>query len=289
VHITLETPYKLDARLVPKTRKEYQDDILERRRWNDGGQGTLIREPPAPDGHPLPRVIIDVTRVRGAHRKDELQRELRRSMWIKVVDCYRLGAYLNQKLRGKTMVTAELSAKGKVTRARLTTTTLDDPHVAQCLPIALKALPLPKARSISTATVEIQIGAGDDPMPPPPSALTPGPGSLGPDAVLAVLTEAVPKLEACYRGALDYAPELWGRIAIRLHVTRSGQVDEAFQTESRFPDEGMLRCVLKQARTLAFPAPAGGDLRIVAPVRFSTERVSPAGVQASGVQGDSLP
>jgi hypothetical protein len=54
-----------------------------------------------------------------------------------------------------------------------------------------------------------------------------------------------------------------------LHVTPSGKVDEAFEVESRFPDESAARCVLREARALEFPPPQGGDVRIVVPLRFA--------------------
>ena len=83
---------------------------------------------------------------------------------------------------------------------------------------------------------------------------------------------ALPTFEACYQAALGYAPELWGRLGIRFHVTEKGQTDEAFEVESQFPDERVTLCVLRAARKLRFPRPSGGDLRFVVPLRFRTER-----------------
>jgi hypothetical protein len=78
----------------------------------------------------------------------------------------------------------------------------------------------------------------------------------------------VPALEVCYQRALLYRPELWGRIVLRLHVTETGKVDEAFETESRFPEGPTLRCILGRARELHLPRPSGGDLRLVVPLRL---------------------
>ncbi len=82
---------------------------------------------------------------------------------------------------------------------------------------------------------------------------------------------ALPTFEACYRPALAYAPKLWGRLGVRFHQTDKGKVDEAFEAESRFPDERVTLCVLRAARALAFPKPAGGEVRFVVPLRFSTD------------------
>jgi hypothetical protein len=78
--------------------------------------------------------------------------------------------------------------------------------------------------------------------------------------------------EGCYRAALEYAPELWGRVPIRFHVTRKGLVDEAFDDGGRLPDARLRQCILRAARKLQFPAPRGGDLRFVVPLRMSTDR-----------------
>jgi hypothetical protein len=83
-----------------------------------------------------------------------------------------------------------------------------------------------------------------------------------------VIEAAQPVLQACYEPALAYAPGLWGRLGVRFHVTDHGKTDEAFEVESRFPDERVTLCVLRAARKLSFPTPAGGDIRFVVPLRF---------------------
>ena len=120
--------------------------------------------------------------------------------------------------------------------------------------------------------MELQIGHGDEPVPPPPAHVVPGEGEIPPEAIRAVVLGALPAFEACYRPALEYAPELWGRLGIRFHVSEDGKTDEAFEVESRFPDERVSLCVLRAARKLRFPAPVGGDLRFIVPLRFRSDR-----------------
>jgi outer membrane biosynthesis protein TonB len=186
-----------------------------------------------------------------------------------VIGCYRLGAYKNQTLKGKTTVRFQVSRAGKVSRAAATGSTLADKDVVACLAREVNSLTAPRAKAGSTATATIQIYPGDDPMPPPESAIKAGPGMLSPAEIQRVMTAALPRFEACYKTSLEAFPELWGRLAVRFHVTASGKVDEAFEVESRFPDERAARCVLREARALEFPPPAGGDLRFIAPLRLS--------------------
>jgi hypothetical protein len=230
--------------------------------------GDLIAEVPPPDEHPMPRVIIDVTRAAGPHSKADVQRLARRNYWIRVIGCYSLGAYKDQKLRGKTAVSFAISPAGKIESTRTVSTTLADAAVATCLSDDLKDLEMPKAKGRTAVGAEIQIGPGDEPMPPPKDVLKPGDGVVDLEAARAAVALAAPSFEACYARAMLYAPELWGRIAIRFHVSEKGKLDEAFETESRFPDEAVTRCVLHHARELRFAKPQGGDVRFVVPLRL---------------------
>jgi hypothetical protein len=198
-------------------------------------------------------------------------------LWGKVVECYGLGAYKNQKLRGTSTVAFKLTRAGKVIAPRAQRSTLQAPEVLSCLTEKTKLLLLPKARAPSQVTVEVQVGPGDEPIPPPPRLITPGTGTLPEEVIHGVVIAALPSFEACYRPALSYAPELWGRLGIRFHLTDSGKLDEAFEVESRFPDERVTLCVLHAARALKFPKPAGGEMRFIVPLRFWSDRAPVSG------------
>jgi hypothetical protein len=277
--ITLEPPYKLGERAAVAGAEDASTQE-ERARWNRGDRGSPANAsaegapgadlpPSQPESHPHPRVIIEIARVKGPHQARAIERAARQALWGKVIGCYRLGAYKDQTLKGKTTVRFQVSRAGKVSRVTAAGSTLPDKDVVACLAREVNSLTAPKAKAGSTATATIQIYPGDDPMPPPESAIKAGPGALSPGDIQRVITAAIPRFEACYKASLANFPELWGRLAIRLHVTASGKVDEAFEVESRFPDERAARCVLREARSLEFPPPEGGDLRFIAPLRFS--------------------
>jgi len=301
----IERPFRLDQRVFPAERAVFLAQLKERTRWNQGGLGSLASPLPPVPGHPRPKVIIDVTAVRGPHGEAETQRALRRLLWGKVVDCYGLGAYRAPKLRGKVTLVLRVTAAGKVTSARPTSVGLAEPRsrgaglanpdanaaadgnknhaaddVVTCLADKTKLVELPKARALSQITVEIQVAPGDEPIPPPASLITPGIGSLDPGVLEGIVSASRGSFEACYRSALAYAPELWGRLAIRFHVTETGKLDEAFEAETSFPDERVTLCVLRAARALTFPKPAGGDMRFLVPLRFWSSR-SPASDDAA--------
>jgi hypothetical protein len=272
----IERPFRLDQRVFPKERATFLADLKDRTRWNRGGLGALSAPLPQVPGHPQPKVIIDVTGARGPHAEAEMQRALRRLFWGKVVECYGLGAYKDQKLRGKATLVLRVTGGGKITSARPRGVGLaTDPagaDVVTCLANKTMQLDLPKARAASQITVEIQIAPGDEPAQPPASVLKPGVGSLDPAVIAGIVSASRGSFEACYRAAFAYAPELWGRLALRIHVTETGKLDEAFESETSFPDERVTLCVLRSARALAFPKPDGGDLRFVVPMRFWSDR-----------------
>jgi hypothetical protein len=268
----METPYKMGERAEPKTREEYKADILDRRHWNSGGLGELRADPPGPEGHPDPRVRVNIDKVQGPHEADELVRIARKYHWINVVRCYRLGAYKDPHLRGWTHARIDVSKSGKVRGAKLLDTELGEREVADCLVERLGKLEFPAASAGSRAWVDMRVSPGDDPMPPPEELLLPGDGVLDLDEMRLGVQAGLSDFEACYRAAFDYAPGLWGRILIRFHVDDKGQLDEAFEAGSRFPDARVSQCVLRAARKLKFPRPRGGDIRFYVPLRLSSDR-----------------
>jgi hypothetical protein len=278
--VTLEIPFRLDRRPTFTSKEAFLLDLRERTRWTKGSLGNLAAELPRVPGHPMPKVIVDVKSASGGLKAADVQRVLRKMLWIKVIECYGLGAYKDQTLHGTASIAFRVSAAGQILGARSTGATLPDAEVVACLVNRLQRVDLPRARKGSTAAIQIEVNHGDEPMPPPPSLITPGDGSFDVEAVRAVMTAALPDLEGCYRSALVYAPELWGRLGIRFHLTEKGKLDEAFEVESQFPDERVSLCVLRAARKLKFPRAVGGEIRFVVPLRFGVEPAAPAAPEA---------
>ncbi len=270
--VAIETPYKLGERPAPVTPAAYKRDIAELRHWGKGGTGTLAAPLPGVVGHPDPRVTLNVTAAAGPHKLGDLQRLGRRNHWINVIRCYRLGAYKDSNLRGWTKATAEITKAGDVRAAALLETELDDAEVAACIVDKLRTLKFSPQKGGTRASFEIKVGPGDEPMPPPAELILPGEGQLAPEKLLEVVEAARPAFVACYSAAFGYAPELWGRVLVRFHLTERGKLDEAFEAGTQFPDPRVSQCVVHEARKLKFPKPDGGDMRFVVGLRFYTDR-----------------
>jgi len=272
VRIRLEPPYKLEQRPVPVTAALQRADVLERRRWNGGGLGILAAEQPGPEGHPDPRVRVNIDAATGGLTAKTVQRVARQYHWINVIRCYRLGAYREPTMRGWTRGSFAIRANGKVAAPRVSETDLKDRKVASCLLESMKKVQYSRSSRGTNIKVSIKVSPGDDPMPPPKDAIEPGEGELSAEQMRGGVTAGLPAFEACFRAGLEYAPELWGRIPIRFHVTAHGRLDEAFDAGGRFPDARVRQCILRDARKLRFPKPKGGDFRFIVPVRLWTDR-----------------
>jgi hypothetical protein len=270
--LALEPPYKLGERPAPASQEAYRQQIHELRHWGKGGLGDLIGALPGLEGHPDPRVIIDVARVKGPHDPKELQRLLRRNHWIHVVRCYRLGAYKHPELRGWTKTVVTVSRAGEIIKTRVLETELDEEAVAECMAEKLRAMKVSGQKSASQAWIDMKVGPGDEPLPPPEELIVAGDGTLAVPAMTAGVRSGLPAFEACYRSAFAYAPSLWGRILLRFHLTDRGKLDEVFEAGTQFPDPRVSQCIVRAARKLKFDKPEGGEIRFVAGLRLSSDR-----------------
>jgi hypothetical protein len=109
--------------------------------------------------HPEPRVIVNVTGVRGPHAIAAVQRAARFG-WGRIVRCYKA---IDRHAKGRILIEARVSAAGSLTGSRQASSTLDSAKLSTCLTECLRGLPMPKAAAASTATIEIQVAPGDPP------------------------------------------------------------------------------------------------------------------------------
>ena len=93
--------------------------------------------------------------------------------------------------------------------------------------------------------------------------------SLDKALVHRVIHERQAEYQKCYTDALQWNPQLKGRLVIRFTVEADGEVSKAVEQQEgqRFPDEVMTGCVLSQFQQLRFhPGPA--QFQVVYPLIF---------------------
>lgn len=107
--------------------------------------------------HPEPRVIVNVTSVRGPHPRKEVERAARLA-WGRIVNCYEANA---GKAKGVVVLELMVAGTGNVTAARRTRSTFRNSKLEACLTKAFRGLSMPQSRAGSTAQAEIHLAPGD--------------------------------------------------------------------------------------------------------------------------------
>ncbi|HEU4536678.1 MAG TPA: AgmX/PglI C-terminal domain-containing protein [Polyangiaceae bacterium] len=130
--------------------------------WLFGVAGAAAPSAPR-GGHPEPRVVVDVLNVSGPHKRAELEAESRRSLWGKIVGCYRPAAQKKPGLKGDATLKLRVGAGGNVGAVRPEGSTFGDDELVACFQRHVAALAMPKAAADSDVTLQIHVAPGDPP------------------------------------------------------------------------------------------------------------------------------
>jgi hypothetical protein len=264
--VVFESPYKLGQRPRPGSAAISRREDQELADWNEGGREGKW--------HPQPRVMVDNVRVRGRASDAMVLRETRKQHYWAIRKCYDAALASDQKLHGKVHVQFTIKHAGTVKSAKaIGKATLPDTTAVDCIVRSLSSLKFPAtSRGDAVVTLDIGLNPGDLPVHAPEDpAVEPGPGTLDMHAVQAIVAGRIGHTtQECYEQALTRVPSVWGRLALRADIDASGHVRDIVEVESTFPDPVMITCVQDSLRKVVFPAPTGGDLRLVIPIRFGS-------------------
>ena len=259
--VRFDPPHKLGSRPALRDKQRADAERLVLARWNEGGRTR--------PWHPAPRVIVDNPRVSGRIRSATVLRTARAKGYWLIRTCYDAALTENQQLRGKLSVRFTIRPSGTVVRPAIVgKPTLGDDKTVQCIRRSLRKITFPRLRGDAKATVDIQVNPGDAPVPVPRDD-TPGAGLIDPPLVQGTLAAgAGAVIQQCFVDGAHRMPGLWGRMLLLADVAPDGTIRTVTEAESTFPDPLTTRCVSDAIRSLVLPAPQGGDLRIVIPIRF---------------------
>jgi len=154
--------------------------------------------------------------------------------------------------------------------ARLRKTALSNKKTAECLVERVHKLEFfPPPRRVDVE-LSIQIWPGDAPLPSvePPAGEIEAPGVLDVARLETALEPLRSAAKTCYSSAFDKDPKLWGRVELRFDLDPKGRLTRAAENESRFPERGVVRCLVDAARALELAAAKGGALSFIWAVRF---------------------
>jgi hypothetical protein len=222
-------------------------------------------ELPYRTAHPAPRVKVDVTKVTGHVQAGDVQATARSKGYWPIRRCYDEGLRRAPRLHGEMVVRVGLGRDGSVREVHRVSTHIDDRDVVACLRKALRRLSLAApSRGTATATIGVSVWPGDEPVS---SRAAEEPWPARPAELQASLHSHLAEVEACYREGLARHAELSGRIALRLRVAATGEIREATEVESLFPDPGVKKCIVDQLRKAKMTAP-GKELVFIYPLRL---------------------
>jgi hypothetical protein len=224
-------------------------------------------ELPYRPSHPAPRVQVDVTKVTGRAKSEDVQRVARSKGYWPIRSCYEDGLRRAGRLRGEIELRATLAGGGAVESVHRSAVHVDDRDVVTCIVKAVRKLSLVPARGGATATLLIALNPGDEPV----GAREPAPWPVTPEDLRTSLRARLPDMETCFKDGLRRDADLAGRLAVRLRIGSSGQVREAKEVESRFPDPEVKTCVLDVLRKTSVTG-GGKELVVVYAVRFGAAR-----------------
>jgi hypothetical protein len=164
------------------------------------------------------------------------------------------------------LVAAALLLQGRGTRLSLMPGTPDqlgetcEPRISTAADVRVAEVAWLAGTALSDRN-EITLGASDKDVTL---------GALDKDVIAAVIKEEMGPIRGCYLTGLRRQPTLNGKVVIKFVVAADGSVAKADLKSSTMNDEGVEACVVDLFRGMAFPAPAGGGIVIVAyPFVFS--------------------
>jgi hypothetical protein len=270
-----EAPYAPGLRKRPRgaVASSNDDDLIAK--WNRGGPDavatTTAAAAAAKPPHPAPRVKVDVVQVKGRIPEGDVLRAARAKGYWPFRLCYEDGLRRAPKLHGTVKFKLTVGPEGSARGIRKAGAEIDDGLVVSCVLQAARKLTLPPPeRGTPEVTLEVSLWPGDAPVRTGgPSMAEPRSAPDASDALVAALRSRWPQVRACYAQGLARNSGLWGRLAMRFRVTPAGQITEAAEVESRFPDRDVTECIL-QAYERAGLSPYGEDRVVVYPLRLGS-------------------
>ncbi|MFS8067768.1 MAG: AgmX/PglI C-terminal domain-containing protein, partial [Byssovorax sp.] len=94
-------------------------------------------------------------------------------------------------------------------------------------------------------------------------------GRLPPETIQRIIRQNMGKFRACYMNGIARNAALAGRVALRFVIDRTGSVIDAAMDSSSLADAQANACLVREIRTLQFPAPDSGTITITYPLVFT--------------------
>jgi hypothetical protein len=94
-------------------------------------------------------------------------------------------------------------------------------------------------------------------------------GRIPAEVIQRIVRQNFGRFRLCFENGLRSNPNLQGRVEVRFVIARDGAVASVGNGASDLPDAAVVRCVMQAYYGLSFPAPEGGQVKVVYPIIFS--------------------
>lgn len=96
-------------------------------------------------------------------------------------------------------------------------------------------------------------------------------GRLEPSKIHSVVRPSYGALLACFKPLVARRPGLSGDVEVAFRIMMAGNVEDVTVAPGVLEDPDFSECVAATFKTLRFPAPDGGDVYVVYPLRFEPD------------------
>jgi hypothetical protein len=293
---TFEPPYPIDARPRSASPMQAAAEDEELARWDLGGSSDPGYPSSQASYHPGTRVVVDTrlakrrtgavatVALRHGLTTERVQAQARSHGYWPFRLCFEAGQRDKKGAGGETRVAFTIGLFGKVKRARLLDSKLENPKTAACLvheTSKLQFAPHP-ARALSVvASIRIWPGDVDLPAVPELASVVTG-GAFDPAAVAALLSAKRTPIDACLAEARRTDPAVWGRLALATILEVDGTVHRISEVESHFPSATAARCVQAALAGVVFPSVNAKPFTLVLALRLNppADAARPSGLAA---------
>jgi hypothetical protein len=117
-------------------------------------------------------------------------------------------------------------------------------------------------------------------------------GRLPPEVIQRIARQSFGRFRLCYEQGLRSNPKLAGEVKTRFVIAQDGTVSTVADAGSTMPDAAVTACVHRGFSALSFPAPDGGVVVVVYPLRFlpgDDATAKPTKAPATAAPGPSAP
>jgi beta-lactamase regulating signal transducer with metallopeptidase domain len=233
--------------------------------------GEHASEPNGPAAEPAWMSRADVVSSTASLPPDVIRDVMHRN-FDRFGQCYEDGAAKEPRLRGTVKVAFLIDRGGAVAEASDYGSDMPDRGVVDCVTRIVRGLSFPApAGGLLTVVYPIEFHPADEETSAAAAArLREGhvlvQGSIPSEEIERVMGANSEPIRSCYREGLERDPTLHGRLQVSFTIDARGAATAVCDEDESFPDEEVVRCVLRSFGDLSFPKPLLGTVRVKYPM-----------------------